>query len=545
MQKRYTIKTILGYFLLGVLSFVAGSLYSNWDAPEKFIILLKDNIFVIAMSLIGSSLFYFAFFHIRENIDKIVLLNGRNDDILNEEELLSLGDKYHELMKKKPNHAGISEKDITESGLDDKSQCALKIFLGQSNVKWILVTYFFLFVVFTAFFVQFELNAVFFVTYTLLFLFSTSFYSRLFLSLRLETFIRLSYCILYPTVLTIAVNFYFGLSIAQLTNNIFQPAYISVLIFAFFFVFSAICECFSYIFKNQIKSFSTGSFVIISLFVLFGSIILFYISSHTESDLVFLQQSLANLLFSIAIALYLGIYEGWDSLRNMNICKDTPRFMGHYRWWNFLQICYPLAFFFIVAVVDSEIFTFGLIVSFSIVSFMSTIIWKKGGEKSHYSETRWGMWKFIFGLITIAIVYINKLLFMNDFLGLKNSPPELNTDNISVELVVFLLGIISTLFTRYAEEKQTAEQILLAVPFYKDVQIKQFNNFCKYGFLYDFTNYLYLIYILVAHVLLFSTGLINLASKQTESATIISLLLMVIANMFLSFKAKITLSKSS
>lgn len=203
------------------------------------------------------------------------------------------------------------------------------------------------------------------------------------------------------------------------------------------------------------------------------------------------------------------------------------------------KICYPLAFFFLVALVDSSIFTFGLTMLFAIVSLLSIIVWKRGGEKDDYNKTPWGRRKLAFGIITVVGIFLNKTLFMNDFWGLKCPPDGLNTTDISVELIIFLLGAINSIFIFLDIDNKDnfKNSILLAFPLGQSTDYNDFTMFCSGGYIFDFTNYVYLIYLLVVHILIFSTGLLHVNSKM-EDVTAILLILMVIVCVFLSFKSK-------
>ena len=438
-------------------------------------------------------------------------------------------------------------------------------------------------------------------SYSVFWIFSSLVYWK-FYSLQLDTLKRLSFCILYPSILTIGVNFYFGLSMDFVKGNAFQIENVPILILMLFFFLVVLCEYFSsyrkrviliialvitilftiisviilinkkglskrtilififglfsmaflaciiYLFVKKEKKTgekSTVLFVGISLFALSVSGGIFYFSSKGNFALDFLQKPFANLLFSIAIALYLGIYEGWDALSKMNIEKTSSRFARHYRWWTFLQICYPLAFFFVITIVNSNIFTFGLIIAFTLISLCSAVVWNNGGARGGYNTEkryRWAWWKMIFGGVTMTVMYFNKIWFMEPDFAL-NSCPAIDTEDINVELIIFLLGGVSSFFITESNKKKNTAMLLLAVPFNKDVQMENFTHFCKDGYFYDFTNYVYLIYIIVIHILIFNTELIAPPSENRESIIKIFILFSVIIYMLFSFICKFASSE--
>ncbi len=101
----------------------------------------------------------------------------------------------------------------------------------------------------------------------------------------IKSFIRLSYSVLYPTVLTIAVNIYFGLSVDNLCTEEFQiSTYIPIIMFGLFFIISAGIEFLSYKKEDNKKNvnFSTYGFVIISILALIVSISADYAKSERQ-----------------------------------------------------------------------------------------------------------------------------------------------------------------------------------------------------------------------------------------------------------------------
>lgn len=558
-RRRYKKRTIIGYFFLGVAAFIVGIVYGLYEAVSlggsyyEIVKKLFNNFQAIFFAVGSSCVFYYIFFKIRRNIDDIAVEydeQGKEVYRLCENELLDLREKYMQIKKDKATDEPVKKQDILATENSDEIKKAFDKWIDyKDRISGVTVIYF---VAVVGIFIwalgisdmrlQFRR---FYAPYVALFAVSTCFYSILFCTLRIKSFMRLSYSVLYPTILTIAVNIYFGLSIKKLCFDSFSKStYMPIILFAAFLVITAIIELISYMFNNRDtrECVSTYGFVGTSILMFIIAVIVFALCTNFRKMSIY-AKDFSNLLFAIAIALYLGIFEGWDSLRNMNIDEDSPLFAKHYRWWNFLQICYPLAFFFLVSLVQSEIFTFGLMLTFSIVSILSTIVWKRGGEKQSYSKTNWGIRKVLFGAITVILIFINRLFVMNEIIKLKVPPTNLNTEKINVELIVVLLGALNWLFVfwgvRVDEQKKF---VLMALPLKVVKEYKNFSDFCRYGFIYDFSNYIYLIYILVVHVLLFSTGLLPVNSSGNEGAATILIILMIITYMFFSFKTKVLIN---
>ncbi len=93
------------------------------------------------------------------------------------------------------------------------------------------------------------------------------------------------------------------------------------------------------------------------------------------------------------------------------------------------------------------------------------------------------------------------------------------------------------------KEEEKKRFVLMALPLKEVEDYKEFCDFCRRGYIYDFCNYIYLIYILVVHVLLFSTGFLPEGRERFETAAAILIILIVIIYMCLSFKAKVVTSK--
>lgn len=553
--RRYKKRTKIGYFFFGLIAFFVGVAYGLYEDAKWYTSITEaldffwNNFFIIGLGIGSSSFFYVEFFEIRQKIDDISaghIENGVSRK-LEEYELFELRNSYLKIWKdkQKKTNEPLKEDDILQSNEPEHMKQALKNWFGYRKEVVRIPKIFGVYILFVSailFFTDKEVQLFsFFCPYIALVWLSLFFYCLLFYTLRIKSLVRLSYCVLYPTVLTIAVNIYFGLSIHELCSNKFPlSAHVPVAVFVFFFFVTAAIEFLSYKIDDDERSqrVSTYGFVGISLFALFAAIIVFFLSTNFVGWSSY-KKPFSNLLFAIALALYLGIFEGWDSLRNINLEESSILFAKHYRWWNFLQICYPLAFFFLMGLVKSEIFTFGLMVTFTIMSVVSTIVWKRGGEKEEYCQTNWEVRKIIFGIITVVLVFANRLIAMNGMFA-KTPPAGLDTKDINVELIVVLLGVVNGMFVFLGVKADEQKKfVLMALPLKEVENYKDFSDFCKYGYIYDFCNYIYLIYILVVHVLLFSTGFLDEGFKGFESAATILIIFMVIIYMFFSFKSKI------
>lgn len=529
-KQKYTIKTILGYFSLGVLVFVLGICY---NFSNEALANLKNTSSILILMLFASFLFYQLFFAIRNYNEVNSRILGQNLDP-NQKEILD-----------KKNRKRIRIRVITYTGL----LFFMMFFLLILNLSLVKV--------------------IFFSSYCILLLIAIWFYYLLYYKSKTDSFSRLSYFILYPTILLIGVNFYYGLSFASLLNEASYVSYIPVVFFVMFFSLTAIVEFASYKIKNKTSNcdnqneeyaltnddnekkisekFSTNGFVLTSVILLMIAIIFFYLSIQNNNTS---KESFANLLFSIAFALYLGIFEGWDALTKMNLDRDDILYKRHYRWWNFLQICYPLSFFFINSIVDSTIFTFGLLILFTLISIASMIAWqyintKPINQNNKIRKITPQKLKIIFGCITILGVFINKFLFINGVLPLEKVLDDICLDNINLELIIFLFGAVSSIFIflDIGNKNDLKNAILNSTPLGIPSKETNFEQYYRYGYMYDFTNYIYLIYLLVVHILSFGTNLIP-TNKENEKITTIMILLIISTYMYCSFKAKFIHKKS-
>lgn len=268
----YTKFTTVGYFVLGALVFFAGFVYALLD--KNFILFnsflknavdsLSGNWREMILALSGSAMFYWIFFCIRKGIQTIsnkFINTEAKDKIL---ETLRLRETYDWIKREKQDNDPINEKNIDKYVKDECIKEALKEWLKiKKHLKIILVIY-----IISAIVVLIlpgvpkpEYVPWFFITYTFMFIFSSAFYFYLFSKLFLKSFIRLSYSVFWPTILTIAVNLFFGLSMNTLCSK--DPelsVFIPIVIFALFFIVTAIFETLSYN-KVEKDKFSTQSFV--------------------------------------------------------------------------------------------------------------------------------------------------------------------------------------------------------------------------------------------------------------------------------------------
>lgn len=547
---KYTKLSTVGYFGLGAVTFCAGFVYAllNNDNMSFYSLIrimmevLSVNWRELILAVSGTAFFYWAFFCIRKGMKSIS--DKYNGETENEHvtETLQLREKCEEIIKKKNSDERINEQDIEKVENQNIKNALKEWFRINQKIKWIFWGYIIYGVVVLVFVVfRSEYFPWFFITYTLLFLFSTCFYATLFSKLYFRSFTRLSYGILYPTILSIAVNLYFGLSVSALCiEKPLISVFIPIIIFALFFIIIAVFEILSYRKESgPADKFSARGFVGTSVILLGISITGFIVLANSDILSENYINAISNQLFAIAFSLFLGIFEGWDAISQMHLDENGPIFTNNYRWWNFLQVCYPLVFFFLMGAVSSEIFTFGLMIVFTIMSIASTFVWKRGGEKEEYRFNPWRKLKLGFGLSTILFIFVNRLVFMNEWSHLKTPPESLNTNDINVELILFFIGLISSICILIGDVKEQKKIVIMALPFTNTDGYKGFTDFYKYGYIYDLSNYIYLFYILVAHILLFSTNLIPKSSEQFESASTILVIFIVIIYMILSFHAKI------
>ena len=75
-------------------------------------------------------------------------------------------------------------------------------------------------------------------------------------------------------------------------------------------------------------------------------------------------------------------------------------------------------------------------------------------------------------------------------------PAGINADNIDIKLIVLLLGAISTISVFLGLKTSSNEEIMIAVPFSNPSKYQSFRKFNENGYIFDFTNYIYLLFII-------------------------------------------------
>jgi len=584
MNKRYKKHTIIGYYALGLISYLAGLVYSIFQntpiSLDQFINEFRRKItdgptvalFIASVALSAS--FYHLYFKIKnsmKNMSREHETKKENEFILTsdgEDEFYKSRVYYKRIRNSKDTDEKITDEDIKKHFKNEvkakklpkpeeehkrlaslkRSQASLIrwLELRQKICNWAIVYTLACAVVFFFLIQMFDLTvALSYAFYIVAFLIASWFYVFQFWTMRIKSFIRLSYCVLYPTILTIAVNLYFGLSSdGFLSQN--GDAIVALCFLYFFLIVAALFEMFSHTrdkekfddkpekegqmrkSEEKLSKLSTRGFVSTSIAVLITAISFFI--AHSNTSIADDTNPYSNLLFAVALALFLGIFEGWGALRDMCLSFEGDTFRKHYRWWNFLQICYPLAFFFVASIVSSEILSVGIISSFALVSIISLMLWRDGGMQDNYWRRNWNKRKFWMGSLTILFVILNKSIDINFIIK------DISTSNIDAEFILLLVGVISAIPLIWGK-RDDYKRFSVAIPLSSHTNYGSFSQFNKIGNIYDFTNYIYILYLVVAHLILFNTKIVPSEGAKESFVTII-LLLTIVFYMFLSFKAK-------
>lgn len=345
-NKKFTKRTVGGYWGLGLICFMSGFIYSsipNNDLSfQQFFIEVRNRIginyngIIFLLSIVSSFGFYIIFFEIKNKINKISHPFCEFDNIEyklkdKEEIFYKLREKFLIILSLRGQGSDefLTEEYIENQSLDPASKASLKDWLKSRNHIGIIAVAFsaISMIVFAILLPYGRNSAIFFAFYIMPFLIGAWFYAILFWTLRIKSFIRLSYYVLYPTILTIAVNLYFGLAASGLLYSEASALKALLLLYAFLIV-TAVIEVFSYerkVKKDELQNpfvkpdkekVSTFGFVITSFLLLFIAVLLFATSDSNISQLSYIAPY-SSLLFAVAIALFLGIFEGWDSLKNM------------------------------------------------------------------------------------------------------------------------------------------------------------------------------------------------------------------------------------
>lgn len=444
-KKEYRKYTVIGYFLMGVFAMILGLTYSI-DMEHTAWRLAKINQMSIHMDIIPACcimisptiIFVHIFFKIRKalygfdwnlcnqsrEIYSRVKLKANTD----EEPDLTAIEQYLCLQGKSTKDIPGAEQLLQWMKSDIRNRCSVFTYVYFGIVLAILTFLIFLSRMGDPYFIRlFKLATCYFLCYAAAFgLCGIVVYCRYF-----ETFSRMSFNVFFPAFLTIGVNMYTGLAFSRILILDEPYDYIPFLFFFAFFTLTSILELLanrpnrSHFYQKSTFLFScTG---IVAMVVCLGILLLFPVC----------KKPIHNLAFSVIIALFFSIFEGWDSINKMKLGNEDPIFTKNIRYLNIMQLACPLIVFLCCVFVKSQIFNRAFIWFYFFHSFASTSIWIYGNCQPKYTNTNWRDMKLLFGGTAIVLILISKFI--------PDSPGSRNTENFPA-LITIILSIPELLF---------------------------------------------------------------------------------------------------
>lgn len=260
-----------------------------------------------------------------------------------------------------------------------------------------------------------------FIFMTIIFIICTFFYIKALERKYEATFKRMSYNIFYPSVLTIGLNVYLGMTVMQfnavpivssewylLIGNL-----IPLFFFIGFFSITAFFELQLYklspekLSNKSIEKRSRDRFCLISCTLLFLAVILCFVSFYMQSNTFFkvLRRALLNLIASLLVSLFFSIFEGWDAIQAL----DNEMRNRNIRTINIFMLFYPILLYVLCVMFPAKIFNQFFIIVFGIHTIVCVVIWIFGNSKDskEYTQTKWARWKMLLGLVAIALMMIS------------------------------------------------------------------------------------------------------------------------------------------
>lgn len=506
MKKEYTRFTIIGYFFVGLFSMALGFLYNYMPDVFESVSLsvtsiqsTRDVAIACVLAIIPTFCFYKLYFELHKGIR-----------FLQPDHLIAIRSAINQLryQKKLKSDEKLDHIDIDNAPLDeDLKQQIHTWFRTQEKCKfwaksYVIVICFIL--VFLYFFFRTSIQLpnenklfsgylIFMACYSSLYIVVICFYTLLIHACYIESFRRLSYTIFFPTIVSVAVNMYFGLSANEIIS-MSKLRIIPILLFMAFFLFVSIFEILSYkLASGKSDKFSTLSFVWISIIILLFSIVPFVLVKDFT-----VRKPFSDLLFALSTALYLSIFEGWDALGKMKVDQNSKIFEKHYKWLNLFQIFYPLGVYLVYSMVNSEIFTYFFALTFSCLTFFSIRTWRKGGS-SDYNTTNWSRRKMAYGLFIVGILLLNRMFLLGNLDTITEIP--INGSSNTIEIINIVITVILVVAKAFVV-KPTGIRDIIVMPFSEGINYSAITEYNKKGYIYSFSALMYLMYIIVIPVLL-------------------------------------------
>ncbi|MEY8521410.1 hypothetical protein AALA90_00080 [Lachnospiraceae bacterium 38-10] len=268
-----------------------------------------------------------------------------------------------------------------------------------------------------------------FIFMTIIFIICTFFYIKA-LDRRYEpTFKRMSYNIFYPSILTIGLNVYLGMTVMQFNTVAIARSKMYLLIgnliplffFIGFFGITAFFELQLYKLSSEelsnksIEKRSRDRFCLISCTLLFLAVILLLVVSldvQSNTFIKVLHRALLNLIASLLVSLFFSIFEGWDAIQAL----DNETRNRNIRTINIFMLFYPVLLYALCVVIPAKIFNQFFIIAFWFHTVFCVVIWILGNSKDskEYTQTKWARWKMVLGLAAIALMMMSITVSANN-----------------------------------------------------------------------------------------------------------------------------------
>ena len=290
-----------------------------------------------------------------------------------------------------------------------------------------------------------------FIFMTIIFIICTLFYIKALDRKYETTFKRMSYNIFYPSVLTIGLNVYLGMTVMQFNAvsivrsewHLLIGNLIPLFFFIGFFGITAFLEFQLYklspekLSNKSIEKRSRDRFCLISGTLLFLVIILCVVSFYVQSNTFFevLHRALLNLIASLLVSIVFSIFEGWDAIQAL----DNETRNRNIRTINIFMLFYPVLLYALCVVIPAKIFNQFFIIAFWFHTVVCVAIWILGNSKDskEYTQTKWARWKMVLGLAAIA------LMMMSITVSTNNKQTIFENDKIAFVGIIFeiIMGV--------------------------------------------------------------------------------------------------------
>lgn len=443
-KKEYRKYTVIGYFLMGIFAMILGLAYSldmeqtTWPIVEiNQVSIYMDILPACCVMMVPTISFIHVFFKIRKalygfdwnrcNESRDIYQCVKNQINTDEEPTLTIIEQY--LKKEGKLDTPEAKQLLRWMKSDVRHACFVFSFIYFGVTLAIIIVLVFFIRTGDPYFTRL-LKLV--VCYSLCY--GVAFYlcSMVASHRYFETFSRMSFNVFFPAFLTIGLNMYTGLALARILKEDRLYDYIPFGLFLIFFLLTTVFELHESK-KARPNSRKISSFLFTGISFLTGVGCVAILKLFAECI-----KPMHNLAFSVIIALFFSIFEGWDSVSKMELDNKDPIFTKNIHYLNIMQLVCPCIVFFCCVFVDSQIFNTSFIWAYFFHSLISSFVWIYGNCQPKYTNTKWGNRKLLAGGAAIVLILLSKFYPGNAVKG--------NSEGISnmLTLVVFVFEFFIT-----------------------------------------------------------------------------------------------------